>query len=168
MQSHLEFATVKPVITDMFLGGAFNFRLKCNSYVIYYFTLTFGSFRTVELRLSGRQSSEQLPVKQCTYHVTLRSVCEPLLPWKSNICFIFLCVCVRACVRKPGRQGVCMRIRACILAYPACNKNAPYCDVICGFSVFTTLLTLSHKQWDFRKNVIEHQTCVVIFSTTFI
>ena len=28
--------------------------------------------------------------------------------------------------------------------------------------------TLSHKQHDFRKNVIEHKMCVLIFSTTFV
>jgi hypothetical protein len=28
--------------------------------------------------------------------------------------------------------------------------------------------TLSHKRQDFWKNVIEHKTCVLIFSTTFV
>ena len=43
-------------------------------------------------------------------------------------------VCARACVRTPGRVDVCIRVRACSLAYPACNLYAPYCDVICGRS----------------------------------
>jgi hypothetical protein len=28
--------------------------------------------------------------------------------------------------------------------------------------------TLSHKEYDFRKKVIEHKMCVLIFSTTFV
>jgi hypothetical protein len=28
--------------------------------------------------------------------------------------------------------------------------------------------TLSHKRYDFRKNVTEHKMCVLIFSTTFV
>jgi hypothetical protein len=28
--------------------------------------------------------------------------------------------------------------------------------------------TLSHKQRDFRKNIIEHKICVLIFCTTFV
>jgi hypothetical protein len=29
-----------------------------------------------------------------------------------------------------GCVGVCMSMRACSLAYPACNAYTPYCDVI--------------------------------------
>ena len=45
--------------------------------------------------------------------------------------YIFLCLCARSCVRVFGRVGVCMRVRACSLAFPACNFYALYCDVIC-------------------------------------
>jgi hypothetical protein len=36
------------------------------------------------------------------------------------------------CVWVPGNVGVCMRLRAYSLAYPACKVYEPYCDVICG------------------------------------
>ena len=44
------------------------------------------------------------------------------------------CVCAYVCGWLPGRVGVCMHMRACSLAYPACNAHAPYYIVICGFS----------------------------------
>jgi hypothetical protein len=65
--------------------------------------------------------------RQCTYNVTMRRVCESLLQWKSNTYYIY--VCVRVCARAwvPMRVGVCMRVRACTPANPACNAYAPYC-----------------------------------------
>ena len=43
------------------------------------------------------------------------------------------CVCVNAW----GCPSAWMRVRACSLAYPACNAYAPRCDVICGPSSST-------------------------------
>jgi len=68
---------------------------------------------------------------------------QPLLQWKSNKCYIFW-VCV------------------CSLTYPGCKAHAPYCHVTCP--VLQYFSALSHKRHDFRK-VIEHGTCVLIFST---
>jgi hypothetical protein len=54
---------------------------------------------------------------------------KPLLPWKSNKLYIFVCVCAcaSACVSVGGCEctgaGVCLR--ACSLANPACNAP-PY------------------------------------------
>ena len=42
----------------------------------------------------------------------------------------YLCVCARPCMR--GRVELCMGVRACSLAYPACSSYTPYCDIICG------------------------------------
>ena len=53
---------------------------------------------------------------------------ESLLPWKSNTYYIPLPVCERV----SGRVGLCMRMRACSLTYPAFNAYAPYCNVIYG------------------------------------
>jgi hypothetical protein len=69
--------------------------------------------------LTSTQPKQQM---KCTYNSTLRRVRESLLPWRRNKYYIF--VCVRACA--------CLCVRACSLAYPACNAYAPYCDVICG------------------------------------
>ena len=58
---------------------------------------------------------------------------ERSLPWKWNKYYIFVCAC-----GVTRRVGVCMRIHACGLAYPACNAYAPCYDDICGPSVCTT------------------------------
>ena len=70
---------------------------------------------------------------QCAYNVTLRCVCESLLPWKSNKDDIFACVCSR------GSGRVCV----CSLAYPASNAHAPYCTIMCGFSGSTTFYIIA-------------------------
>ena len=60
--------------------------------------------------------------RQCTYNVKFKHVRALLLPRKT-ISIIYFCVCVRACVRVPGRVGlgVCMRVSACSLVYPSCD-----------------------------------------------
>jgi hypothetical protein len=58
---------------------------------------------------------------------------KPLLQWKSNKYYMLVCVCMWV----PGCVGVCMRIRAYSLPYPARKAYSPYCDVICGPSVST-------------------------------
>jgi len=74
---------------------------------------------------------------------------QPLLPWKSNKCYIFwVCVCSLGC--------------------PACKAHAPYCHLwpvplhYIFFSVF------SHKRYNFGKKVTEHKMCALIFSITFV
>jgi hypothetical protein len=49
------------------------------------------------------------------------SFTKPLLPWKSNKYYIFMCV--RRCVWGCTGAGVCLF--ACSLTYPACNALAP-------------------------------------------
>jgi hypothetical protein len=56
-------------------------------------------------------------------NVILKRVSELLLPWRSNKYYVFC-----------GYVRVCMLVRACSLAYPPCNSDASYCDVICGRS----------------------------------
>jgi hypothetical protein len=88
---------------------------------------------------------------------------KPLLQWNKNKCYIFLCVCAHvpvhacACMCWCGcgcgctGWGTGLRLRAFSLTYPECNARAPYC--------------LRH---DFRKNVTDYKTCVLIFFTTFV
>jgi hypothetical protein len=66
------------------------------------------------------------------YNITLRRVRLSLLPCKSNKRYLLVCLCVHAlrCLWVPGRVGVCMRVGACSLAFPASNAYAPYCDVL--------------------------------------
>ena len=103
---------------------------------------------------------------ECTYKVTLRRFRESLLSWKINTYYIFVCVraCVRnACVCIPGRFDVSMCMRACSVAYPACNAYTPCCDVICSPSGSTMCSALFHKRHDFREKVANIK-CVFWFS----
>ena len=74
-------------------------------------------------------------------------------------------MCARACARARGRVHA-RSWRS--LAYPARNACAPYCNVIWPLGLVPYLSALSHKRCDFRKQVIEHKMCVLIFSTTFL
>ena len=47
-------------------------------------------------------------------------------------------------------------------SYPACKRHAPYYIVNCVLSESTLYFTLSHE----RHNRVEHEICVLIFSTT--
>jgi hypothetical protein len=98
------------------------------------------------------------------YSVILRRVRESLLPRKINKYYIFVYVC--ACVRVPGCVNVCLRVRACSLAYSACNSYAPCCDVISDSPPPRSpryFSTLSHKRRDFRKKSLNIK-CVFWFS----
>ena len=93
-----------------------------------------------------------------------------MLPWKINNYYIFpslrvhSCACVQVCVWVRGR------VRACVAA--ALNQHAKRMRRIIFSSVVSmappNFSLLCHKWQDFRKNVTEHKTCILIFSTTFI
>ena len=99
-------------------------------------------------------------------NVTLRRVHGTTLAVESNKYYIFLC-CVRACVRASVCGGA--RARACAFARVVLF-SMPCADAIWSVSYLTPpyFSALSHKRYDFRKNVTEHKMCVLIFSTTFI
>jgi hypothetical protein len=79
----------------------------------------------------------------------------------SSVC-VCVCVCVSARVRACAR--VCGRVRACNLAYRACNLRHIVTSCVAPLAppYFSTLF---HKRHDFRKTVVEHKTCVWILST---
>jgi hypothetical protein len=75
-----------------------------------------------------------LTCTQCTYNLTLSRVHETTVAWKSNRYYIFLCVCVYACVNAYVCVcGVGKRAPVCAcaysLTYPACNAHPPYCHL---------------------------------------
>jgi hypothetical protein len=93
---------------------------------------------------------------------------KPLLLWKSNKYYIFLCVqvpmgdCMHMCERGCTGAGICLCI--CILTYPACNTRAILSPV--ASLAPPHFLTFSHKRHNFQKNVTKHKICVLIFSST--
>ena len=121
--------------------------------------------------------------RQCTYNVTFMRVRELLLPWNNNKHCIFICVCVCVCARARARMGACMRVCAWMtgrlgLCMRARARVALFIQhatrmrhIVTSFVAPRSPLyfsTLSHKRCDFRKKVIEHKMCVLIFSTTFV
>jgi hypothetical protein len=102
------------------------------------------------------------------YNEILRRVRETIVTVEKAIGIRYLYVCSCACVRVPGSLGMFMRVRACSLAYPACNAYAPYCDVICGPSRANIFSTLSHKWREFSEKVSEQKMCFFSFTTHFL
>ena len=73
--------------------------------------------------------------------------------------YIFVCVRARAYVRACAREHVALLIQhATCMRHVVTSFVAPLAPP--HFSI------LSYKRCDFRKNVIEHKTCVLILSTT--
>jgi hypothetical protein len=59
-------------------------------------------------------------------------------------------------------QPVCV-----IITLSVKQAHAPYCQsVACPAIKYSS--TLSHKEHDFIKKIIEHKMCVLSFSTTFV
>ena len=86
---------------------------------------------------------------QCTCNVTFRRFRESFLPWKSNKCYIFLCVyaCVCGCVCAWAYAGACARVA--LFIQHATRKR----HIVLAFVALLIPLhfTLSHKRHDFRK-----------------
>ena len=100
------------------------------------------------------------------------------MTYNANRCYrgiainIMLCVCVYVRARKHDRVrvlwrvGVCMRVRACSLAYPACSSYAPYLTSFVAPLAPPHFSTLSHKRHDFRKRKLLNIKCVFLFFST--
>jgi hypothetical protein len=87
--------------------------------------------------------------KQCTCNITLRGVPITIVAVeKQYLLHILMCVCS--------------------LSYLVCQAHAHYHTLICGLSVSTMFFHIfSQKAW-FLEIVIEHEICVLTFSTIFV
>ena len=55
----------------------------------------------------------------------------------------------------------------CSLGYPVCNTHAPYCHVTWPSSTKFPHIISQMARFQ-KKKVVEHKTCILIFSTTFV
>jgi hypothetical protein len=92
-------------------------------------------------------------------------VCESFLPSKCNRYYIF--VCVRACLRVGGRVGMCVGVPRVTLLIQHAMRMRNIVSFVASLAP-TIFSTLSHKWNDFERKVIEHKTCVMIFSTNLV
>ena len=84
-----------------------------------------GTLQTQRTRLA----TNVVETRSSMHNVILRRGSDHLCHGKAiNITYLCVCVVALACVEERGR----VQVRACSLAYPACNAYAPHCDVICG------------------------------------
>jgi hypothetical protein len=65
----------------------------------------------------------------------MRRFREAIVAWKSNKCYIFICVGVRECVRACGCPGACAFTSACVRV--ALVKHKIYMCVL----IFSTILS---------------------------
>jgi hypothetical protein len=72
---------------------------------------------------------------------------------------VCVCVCVYVCV------CVCVRARVALVIQKVIRMRH---SIICGLSNSTIFSTLSQKRQDFRRKIIEHKMCAVLFCTPFI
>jgi hypothetical protein len=74
---------------------------------------------------------------------------------------------VRATIVAVEKQYHIFRVCVCSLSYPACNVRAQHCHLwfFCLYNIFLHYLI---KGTIFRKKLIEHKMCVLIFSITFV
>ena len=74
---------------------------------------------------------------------------------------------------RPNYEVISTQYYVCILALVIRKENhvhyARYCIVIrVACPAVPYFSTLSHKRNDFRKNVTQHSTCILVFSTKFV
>jgi hypothetical protein len=67
-----------------------------------------GSMKNNERAFKKQQNIE------CTLNVPLRRGRKLLLPWKSNKFYLWVCVCVRACLRTDTQVRGCVHARTCM------------------------------------------------------
>ena len=91
--------------------NAFRSFLFCVALCMHHHAFTLYLFMVHSSSLNDITTSEQ--DRQCTCNVTPTRVRESLLPWKSNKCYIFVCVYVRA----RARAFLCPGAWACVCAY---------------------------------------------------
>jgi hypothetical protein len=91
--------------------------------------------------------------RQCTYNVILRRVRETIVVVEKRLVLrMYLCKCALACMRLractwavwvPESLVLCICVRACTLAYPACKAHVPFAFlfVSSGSTVFFDIVS---------------------------
>ena len=109
---------------------------------------------------------------QCTYHVTMRRVCESLLKQTSNKHYIFVCVCARSCVRVcvcacecPGSYAsACVRV-ASLIQHATRMRHIVTSFVASGSTIFFDIISQTAR---ISEKKLLNIKCVLIFCTAFI
>ena len=76
--------------------------------------------------------------------------------------------CMNACVCEWVRDGLGVSLCPCSLTYPACNAYGPYCHLRPHWLRQTFRPYLIKVRILGAEKVTEHETCVSIFSTSFV
>ena len=84
---------------------------------------------------------------------------KPLLLWKSNKYCILVCVCMHHCCR--GRTTGITCTECVSVAFVNQHSKSMRCIILLSVAspAVPYLWTLSHKQHNFRKKIIEHKMC---------
>jgi hypothetical protein len=86
------------------------------------------------------------------------------------VCVLFVLVCVCVCVGVYVCVCWCVLVFVCVLAL-VIQRSKRIRRIILPSVAFLAppyVCTLSHKRYDFRKKVAEHEMCVLIFSKTLV
>jgi hypothetical protein len=98
--------------------------------------------------------------RQCTYSITLRQVRESLFAMEKQY-YIFVCVCMWMDAQ------ACRHVPMALLIQHEMHMGRTVTTFVAPMPP-PHISRLSNKRFNFRKKVIEHKMCVLIFSATYV